>query len=201
MVWKPNQTRTSLFRTNSKLLWYSQVYTSCIKSECTCFYCRKYPIRSRSWPLYHKLAQTPGRLDNFQVPDQTPKLHSKKAGYPLCRFFYSTPIISASALPASLPPFLFFDVHCKNEQHMFNALEPSTKARLRLKSEPSKFREPQAHYLHLDPPLHLNEIRNSSVVARRPGMSISRCTTLENNILDSTHDCRLPWLHIGGCLC
>jgi hypothetical protein len=40
--------------------------------------------------------------------------------------------------------------------------------------------------------IYFNEIQNSSLVARRPGLSISRCTTLENNILDSTHDCKLP---------
>jgi hypothetical protein len=48
----------------------------------------------------------------------------------LCRFFYSTPIISAVPLPVSPPPFLFSVLHCKNEQHIFKALELSTKARV-----------------------------------------------------------------------
>jgi hypothetical protein len=49
--------------------------------------------------------------------------------------------------------------------------------------------------------IYFNEIRNSSMGARRPGLSISRCTTLENNILRSTHECKLLWLHGGGYLC
>jgi hypothetical protein len=85
----------------------------------------------------------------------------------LCRF-YSTPIISAFLLPLSPLPFLFSVVHCKNEQHIFETLKPSTKARVRFNSRPSKFREPQARYLPPGPPLlHLKTSIKSSLISNR----------------------------------
>jgi hypothetical protein len=94
----------------------------------------------------------------------------------LCRFLYSTLIISAVLLLASPLPFLFSVVHSKNEQDIFKTLEPPTEARVRFNTRLSKFHGHQAQYLPFGPPLHLKTSIKSSLL--RPLHKTSRFSSL-----------------------